>query len=358
MRRAILPLLALAIAVVAPRAAAAQHEGDFVLHDFHFVDGESIPTLRIHYMTLGHIRRDARGVVRNAILVMHGTTGSGQQFHAPVFAGVLYGPGQPFDTTRFFVILPDDIGHGKSSKPSDGMHAHFPHYDYEDMVVAEYRLVTEGLGVNHLLLVMGTSMGGMHTWLWGEDYPTFMDGLMPLASLPGPMSGRNRMMRRMMLDDITQDPGYDGGDYTTQPRGLACALQLMFMMTSSPRQLQKDYPTTSAADAYIVQWQRMMAAREDANDYLYAWDASRDYDPSPRLDRIVRPLLAINSADDQVNPPEIGVMEALMPKVKHGRYVLIPISDRTRGHGTHTLAAVWKPYLVSFLQEIEHDAAR
>jgi homoserine O-acetyltransferase/O-succinyltransferase len=350
--------LALAAGCLTAPGVSAQHEGDYTIKDFHFADGESLPDLRIHYMTLGAPRHDAKGLVTNAVLILHGTTGSGRQFLSPVFAGVLYGPGQLLDTTRYFIILPDGIGHGKSSKPSDGMHAHFPHYDYNDMVKAQHALLTDGLKVNHLLLVMGTSMGGMHTWVWGETYPDFMDGLVPLASLPGPMSGRNRMMRRMMMDDITQDPAYHGGDYIAEPPGLRAALQLMFMMTSSPRQLQKQAPTTAAADDYIEKWETRMFANEDANDYLYAFDASRTYDPSQHLDRITAPLLAINSEDDQVNPPHIGVMEALMPKVRHGRYVLIPTSDQTRGHGTHTLAAVWQGYLKDFMAQITRDTGR
>ena len=350
--------LALAAGCLTAPGVSAQHEGDYTIKDFHFADGESLPDLRIHYMTLGAPRHDAKGLVTNAVLILHGTTGSGRQFLSPVFAGVLYGPGQLLDTTRYFIILPDGIGHGKSSKPSDGMHAHFPHYDYNDMVKAQHALLTDGLKVNHLLLVMGTSMGGMHTWVWGETYPDFMDGLVPLASLPGPMSGRNRMMRRMMMDDITQDPAYHGGDYTAEPPGLRAALQLMFMMTSSPRQLQKQAPTTAAADDYIEKWETRMFANEDANDYLYAFDASRTYDPSQHLDRISAPLLAINSEDDQVNPPHMGVMEALMPKVRHGRYVLIPTSDQTRGHGTHTLAAVWQGYLKDFMAQITRATGR
>jgi homoserine O-acetyltransferase len=359
MRRSIAALaLALAAACLAAHTARAQKEGDYTIKDFHFGDGESLPALRIHYMTLGAPRRNAKGMVTNAVLILHGTTGTGRQFLSPVFAGVLYGAGQLLDTTRYFIILPDGIGHGKSSKPSDGLHAHFPRYDYNDMVTAQHDLLTGALGVNHLLLVMGTSMGGMHSWVWGEMYPDFMDGLVPLASLPAPMSGRNRMMRRMMMDDITQDPAYKGGDYTTEPPGLRDALQLLFMMTSSPRQLQKQAPTTEAADTYIENWETRVFANEDANDYLYAFDASRTYDPSEHLDRIVAPLLAINSEDDQVNPPHMGVMEALMPKVKHGKYVLIPISDQTRGHGTHTLAAVWQGYLKDFMAQIKRDTGR
>ncbi len=359
MRRSIIALaIACTAACATAHAACAQQEGDYTITDFHFGDGESLPDLRIHYMTLGAPRHDAKGLVTNAVLILHGTTGTGRQFLSPVFAGVLYGPGQLLDTTQYFVILPDGIGHGKSSKPSDGLHAHFPHYDYDDMVKAQHDLLANALGVNHLLLVMGTSMGGMHTWVWGEMYPDFMDGLVPLASLPAPMSGRNRMMRRMMMDDITEDPAYQGGDYTTEPPGLHAALQLMFMMTSSPRQLQKQAPTTEAADAYIEDWEKRVFALEDANDYLYAFDASRTYDPSQHLDRIAAPLMAINSEDDQVNPPHMGVMEALMPKVKHGTYVLIPISDQTRGHGTHTLAAVWQGHLKDFMAQIKRATGR
>lgn len=359
MRRSITALLvAFAAACLTGHTACAQKEGDYTIKDFHFADGESLPALRIHYMTLGAPRRDAKGLVTNAVLILHGTTGSGRQFLLPVFAGVLYGPGQLLDTTQYFIILPDGIGHGQSSKPSDGLHAHFPHYDYDDMVRAQHDLLTNALGVHHLLLVMGTSMGGMHTWVWGEMYPEFMDGLVPLASLPGPMSGRNRMMRRMMMDDITEDPAYHGGDYTTEPPGLHAALQLLFMMTSSPRQLQKEAPTPAAADTYIEGWEKRVFASEDANDYLYAFDASRTYDPSQHLDRITAPLMAINSEDDQVNPPHMGVMEALMPKVKHGTYVLIPISDQTRGHGTHTLAAVWQDHLKDFMAQIKRDTGR
>jgi homoserine O-acetyltransferase len=357
--RWIVPLVVAAfLTPIAPRMARAQAEGDYMLENFHFTDGETLPQLRQHYMTLGKPRTDAKGLTTNAVLIQHGTTGTGRQFLSPVFAGVLYGPGQLLDTTKYFIILPDAIGHGKSSKPSDGMHAHFPHYDYADMIRAQYAMLTKGLKVNHLLIVMGTSMGGMHSWMWGEMYPDFMDGLMPLASLPTAMSGRNRMMRRMMKDDIVEDPDYDGGDYKTEPRGLHAALQLMFMMTSSPRQLQKRYPTTDSADAYIERLQQRMFAHEDANDYLYAFEASRDYDPAPKLGLIKAPLIAVNSEDDQVNPPKLGVMEAEMPKVKHGQYVLIPTSDATRGHGTHTMAAIWQSHLADLLAEIKQNTGR
>ena len=306
-------------------------QGDFVMRDFRFADGSVLPELRIHYVTLGAPRRDASGLVRNAVLILHGTTGSGAGFLFPQFAGELFGPGALLDTATHFVILPDGIGTGKSTKPSDGLHARFPHYGYHDMIVAQHRLVTEGLHVNHLLLVMGTSMGGMQTWMWGEAYPDFMDGLVPLASVPTQIAGRNRMMRTMMIDDIRNDPEWKRGDYATQPAGLTAVVQLLFMMTSSPLQLQKLAPTRDSADSYIREYLRRVVAKEDANDYLYQFAASSDYDPAPDLGRITAQVLAINSADDQVNPPELGLMETLIARVKHGRYVLIPISDETRG---------------------------
>ncbi len=328
-------------------------EGNFVIHDFHFSTGEILPELRLHYTTLGTPRRDSDGVVRNAVLVMHGTGGTGHQFLRDSFAGVLFGPGQLLDATRYYIILPDGIGHGGSSKPSDGLHARFPHYGYKDMVTAQYRLLTEGLKVNHLRLVMGTSMGGMHTWLWGETYPTFMDALMPLASLPVEIAGRNRMMRRMVTDSIRTDPGWRNGEYTTQPHGVISALYTLLFMTSCPRQMRIDYPTQAAADAGFDRWIKRVAAHMDANDMLYQFDSSRDYNPAPDLEKIQAPLVAVNSADDQVNPPELGIMEREIRRVPHGRYILIPISDRTRGHGTHTLAAVWKEYLAALLKESE-----
>ena len=331
---------------------AAGAPGDFVMHDFHFADGSVLPALRIHYVTLGKPRRDAAGIVRNAVLILHGTTGNGEGFLRRQFAGELFGPGELLDTATHYIILPDGIGTGRSTKPSDGLHARFPHYGYRDMIVAQHRLLTDGLRVNHLLLVMGTSMGGMQTWMWGEAYPDFMDGLVPLASVPTQIAGRNRMMRTMMIDDIRNDPAWKGGDYVTQPPGLTAAVQLLFMMTSSPLQLQKQAPARDSADAYIHQYLTRMVANEDANDYLYQFAASSDYDPAPDLEHIVAPVLAINSADDQVNPPELRLMETLMSRVKHGRYVLIPISDKTRGHGTHSLPAVWKGYLAEFLSQI------
>ncbi|HXI90611.1 MAG TPA: alpha/beta fold hydrolase [Blastocatellia bacterium] len=326
-------------------------QGDFTIRGFKFDSGEVLPELRLHYRTLGTPRRDATGVVRNAVLVMHGTGGSGGGFISEQFAGVLFRPGQLLDATKYFIILPDAIGHGQSSKPSDGLHARFPHYGYNDLVTAQYRLLTEGLGVNHLRLVMGTSMGGMHTWVWGEKYPDFMDALMPLASLPAQIAGRNRMMRRMVIDSIKSDPEWNNGEYKSQPRGLTAAIYTLLFMTSSPLQWHKQAPTREAADRFFDDMVRRQLSRTDANDMLYAFDASRDYDPGPNLENIKAPLLAINSADDQVNPPELGILEREIKRVKRGRYVLIPISDRTRGHGTHSVPELWKEHLATLLQE-------
>lgn len=330
-------------------------QGDFILRDFKFESGEVLPELKLHYRTLGTPRRDAAGVVRNAVIVMHGTGGSGAGFLSEQFGGVLFKPGQLLDATRYFIILPDGIGHGQSSKPSDGLHARFPHYNYNDMVTAQYRLLTEGLKVNHLRLVMGTSMGGMHSWVWGEKYPDFMDALMPLASLPVQLAGRNRMMRRMVIDSIKNDPEWKQGEYKSQPHGLTAAIYTLLFMTSSPLQWQKQAPTRDAADRMFDDMVSRQLARTDANDMLYAFDASRDYDPAPNLESIKAPLLAINSADDQVNPPELAILEREIKRVKRGRYVLIPISDRTRGHGTHSLSEIWKQDMAQLLAESEQE---
>lgn len=332
-------------------AQAIGREGDFLMRNV-TLQGGTFDTLRLHYTTLGTPRRDAQGVVRNAVLILHGTTGNGRGFLSRAFAGELFGPGQLLDTATHFVILPDAIGTGRSSKPSDGRKGTFPAYGYDDMVTAQHRLVTEGLGVNHLRLVMGTSMGGMQTWMWGYRYPEFMDGLVPLASVPTQIAGRNRMMRQIMADAIRQDPAFAGGHYTAQPAGLRTALSMLFMMTSSPIGLQQQAPTRDSAESYISGWMTQRLASTDANDFLLQFEASRDYDPSPHLARITAPVLAINSADDLVNPPELGLMERLVPRVRSGRYVLIPTSERTRGHGTHSLPALWKDELAAFLRSL------
>lgn len=353
-------LALLALCAGAPLTAAAQGaatspgEHDAVLRDFRFASGESLPALTVHYRTLGTPRRDSAGVVRNAVLILHGTTGSGAQFLSRPFAGELFGPGQPLDTSAYYVVLPDGIGHGRSSRPSEGLHARFPRYTYDDMVDAQHRLLVEVLRVTHLRLVMGTSMGGMHGWVWGERYPTFMDGIVPLASVPTAIVGRNRMLRRMAMDDIRGDPAWHNGDYDAQPPGLRAALQILWVMTSAPLVQHHDAPTRAAADSAITTWLDARFRGMDANDMLYAFDASRDYDPEPMLGRITAPVLAINSADDQVNPPELGLMERLMPRVARGRYVLLPITPETRGHGTHTVAAVWKEPFAAFLASLPH----
>jgi len=310
--------------------------------------------LKLHYRTIGTPQRDATGVVRNAVLILHGTGGTGAGFLSQTFAGQLFGAGQILDATRYFIVLPDGIGHGKSSKPSDGLHVRFPRYTYDDMVRAQHLLLTDGLNVNHLRLVLGTSMGAMHCWVWGEMYPDFVDALVPLASAPTAIAGRNRVMRTMIMDSITRDPNYRNGEYTEQPRqGLTGAINLLMMMTSSPLQWHKSGPTRDAADEWYENQIKSRLASTDANDMLYQYNASRDYDPSPSLDRITAAVLAINSADDVVNPPELGLMEKLMPRVKRGRYILIPTSEQTRGHGTHSLPAVWGKYLEQFLKENE-----
>ena len=333
-------------------------EGDYTVHDFVFKTGEKLPELRLHYITVGTPTRDAGGRVNNAVLIMHGTGGSGGPFLRPTFAGQLFGAGQPLDANRHFIILPDAIGHGKSSKPSDGLHQRFPHYDYDDMVRADYLLINDGLHVNHLRLVMGTSMGAMHTWVWGEMYPDFMDALMPLASAPIQIAGRNRILRDMIMDSIRSDPDFHDGEYTQPIRGLVTAEYALYVMTSCPLCQQKTAPTRDAADKAFQQI-KSRAASLDANDMLYQFDSSRNYNPEPNLDKIKVPLFAINSADDQVNPPELGILEREIKNVPHGRFILIPISDQTRGHGTHSLPAVWKNYLVELLNESEpHTAAR
>ena len=348
--------------LVASIASAADYpsptEGDFTIRDFKFASGETLPELRLHYRTLGTPQKDAQGRTTNAVLIMHGTTGSGAQFIRPEFAGELFGKDQPLDATKFFVVLPDGIGHGKSSKPSDGMHAKFPRYGYLDMIEADYRLLTEGLGVNHARLIMGTSMGGMHTWLWGELHPDFMDALMPLASLPTQISGRNRAWRRMVIDAIRNDPAWNGGEYPAgagQPPSLRTAAEMLWFMSSNPVLRQKDAPSLAKTDELLDKFVDQTVKTDDANDVLYAVEASRDYDPGPNLEKIQARLLAINSADDLINPPELGILEREIKRVPHGRAIVIPLSDKTRGHGSHTVAALWKDQLMKLLKESERS---
>ena len=353
-------ILALALIAARPLIAAdypPPQPADYLIHDFRFNSGEALPEVRMHYLTFGSPRRDGNGKVRNAVLILHGTTGNSSNFVRAEFAGELFGSGQLLDATRYFVVIPDNLGHGKSCKPSDGLHARFPRYGYRDMIEAQYRLLTEGLKVNHLRLVMGTSMGGMHTWLWGQSHPEFMDALLPLASLPSQISGRNRVWRRMIINAIRTDPEWIGGDYQTQPHGLGIAAEVLYFMGSNPVQRQREAPTLARADQFLDAFVANAMKNLDANDVLYALEASRDYDPAPGLEKIQVPLLAINSADDLINPPELGLLEREIQRVKRGKAIVVPLSDRTRGHGTHTLAAVWKDHLGELLNETSTEAA-
>src|SRR5450755_1026290 len=353
-----LGLVGAAIAQPAPAAAPTPppaygqpSENEFVIHDFHFRSGESLPELRIHYTTLGTPARDASGRITNAVLVLHGTGGSGHQFLRAQFAGELFGPGQLLDDSRYFIILPDDIGHGKSSKPSDGLHARFPQYTYEDMVNAQYALVTQGLQVDHLRLVMGTSMGCMHTWMWGESHPDFVDALMPLACLPVQIAGRNRVWRDLIMDAIRTDPQWQLGEYKSEPLGaLRSAAGMLLIGGSAPLQMQMALASRDAADEFLQKYMERELTDLDANDLLYQVNASRDYDPSAGLESILAPVMWINSGDDFVNPPELGLAEREIKRVKNGHFVLLPASDQTHGHGTHSWAAVWQQYLRQLLE--------
>jgi homoserine O-acetyltransferase len=324
-------------------AALAVSEGDLTVKDFRFASGETLPALRLHYRTLG-----TPGLP--AVLVLHGTTGSGAQFLGDSFAGALFGPGQLLDASRHFIVLPDGIGHGGSSKPSDGLHARFPHYAYADMVEAQRRVLDE-LGVKHLRLIVGTSMGCMHGWLWAERWPSLTDAVFPLACLPVQIAGRNRMLRRMMIDSIKGDPAWNGGEYSAQPlQGLRGAMEVLFFMVSAPLVQQAHAPTRDEADRYYEDWLKKRLSAADANDFLYAFEASRDYDPSPSLEKIEAAVTAVNSADDQINPPELGILEREIKRVRRGKAIVLPIGPQTRGHGTHTNAPAWKDHLAELLE--------
>jgi homoserine O-acetyltransferase len=347
----ILVLIATLLAMNTSLAAnyPTPQEGDFIVRDFQFKSGEVLPELKLHYTTIGTPLRDQAGIVRNAVLLLHGTTGSGQFFLRPQFSDVLFGPGQPLDATRYFIILPDSIGHGKSSKPSDSLRARFPHYNFEDMVVAQYRLVTEKLGINHLRLVMGVSMGGSHTWLWGTKYADFTDAIVPLGALPVEIAGQNRMWRRLVIDAVRNDPAWKNGEYTSPPPGLVPALQVFFFMVRSRQQLQTQAPTAVAADQMLDKFVQGMLPQIDANDFLYQWESMRDYNPWPDLEKIQARVLAINFADDQESPPELGIVESAMKRIKRGQAVLIPASDKTLGHITFTLTELWRQYLAELM---------
>ena len=326
-------------------------EGDYVIRDFHFASGETLPELRLHYATLGQPKRDSHGRVVNAILILHGTGGSGRSLINEHFAGVLFGRGQLLDSNRYYIILPDGIGHGKSSKPSDALHARFPQYTYADMVAAQHALVLEGLQVDHQRLVMGTSMGCMHTFMWGEAYPEFVDALMPLACLPVQIAGRNRLWRNLLMQAIRTDPEWLQGEYKSEPLGaLRTAAGLLLIAGSAPLPMQLTLPTRDAADQFLEKYMERQLDELDANDLLYQVAASRDYDPSPGLEKIKVPLTQVNSADDFINPPELGIAEREIKRVKSGRFVLLPASDQTHGHGTHTWAVLWQQYLAQLLE--------
>jgi homoserine O-acetyltransferase len=355
-------LLAAAFAVALAPQAAAQgadyatqlRDADVVLKDFRFADGERLPALRIHYATLGSPHRGTDGAIDNAVMVLHGTGGTGRQFLAPQFANDLYGPGQPLDIRRFFVILPDGIGHGKSSKPSDGLRMHFPKYDYADMVEAQRRMLVEGLGVTRLRLLMGTSMGCMHGFLWAETHPDFARAIMPMACLPTEIAGHNRMWRDAAIQGIEADPAWRGGEYSTQPlQGLRTAVSLLQVAGFAPLYLQKAYPTRAAADAFIEERIAKDIPTRDANDLIYQLDASRTYNPWPALERIRTPIAWVNSEDDFINPPGYGIAEEAARRMKTARYVLIRATSDTRGHGTHTWAKFWRQELIDLLARTE-----
>lgn len=304
----------------------------------------------MHYFTLGKAGRDASGRINNAVLLLHGTGGRGANFLVDGFAGELFGAGQPLDANRWFIVVPDNIGHGRSSKPSDGLRAKFPHYGYQDMVTAQHRLLTEVLGIDHLRLILGTSMGGMHGWLWAVTYPDFMDAMLPMVCLPAQVSGRNRMERRLIVDAIRNDQEWNGGAYQAQPQGLATALRMIVITAGSARQYYVEAPTPEATDRLLERGVRQRMQNADANDLLYAWEASRDYDPAPGLERIRAAVTAVNFADDARNPPELGILEREIQRVPRGRAVTIPAGERTRGHVSFYDATLWKTHLADLLK--------
>lgn len=328
-------------------------DGVVTLPNFRFGTGETLPELNLHYLTLGTPHRNAAGQVDNAILLLHGTGGDAHSLLNPLFSDVLFVPGGLMDISKYFIILPDDIGHGHSSKPSDGLHMHFPAYDYDDMVRSQ-RMMLDQMHVDHLRLILGTSMGCMQTFVWGETYPGFADALAPFACLPVQIAGRNRMMRYMIIQDLKLDPAWMNGEYKTEPQdGLRAANELLLVMGSSPLQMQKTAPMRDDAEKLVDRYLARTMAATDANDMIYYVNASRNYDPSPKLGTITDPVLWINSADDYINPPELGIAEKMVKRMPHAKFILIPISDATRGHGTHTVAAVWKDYLADFIKETE-----
>ena len=352
-------LLAMTVLAASPAIAQVDYakrtsEGDAILRDFAFANGEKLPQLRIHYTTLGTPRRDRIGRIVNAVMVLHGTGGTGQQFLQPQFAQELYGSGQPLDLARYYVILPDGIGHGKSSKPSDGLRMRFPNYGYADMVEAQRRLLTERLGIKRLRLLMGTSMGCMHGFVWGAAHPEMVQAMMPMACLPVRIVGHNRMWRKAAIEGIKADPAWRGGEYRAQPLlGLRTAVSLLQVAGFAPLYLQKNFATAKAADAYIVDRIARDLPTRDANDLIYQLDASTDYDPSASLERIRVPMTWVNSSDDFINPWDYGIAEKAAARLPEAKYVLVRATDETRGHGTHTWARFWKSELIALLKRTE-----
>jgi homoserine O-acetyltransferase len=348
----LLSALLAATSALAQTPAYTGAPADYIAHDFHFNSNETLPQLKLHYLTLGTPHRNANGHVDNAVLLLHGTGGDAHSLFNPLFSKALFGPGQPLDITHYFLIFPDDIGHGDSSKPSDGLRMKFPQYDYDDMVRSQHQMLLDGLHVDHLRLILGTSMGCMQSFVWGETYPDFADALMPLACLPVQLAGRNRMMRYMAIENIENDPAWNHGDYTSEPTvGLRTANEMLLIMGSAPLVMQKQYPTRAAAETYVDTYLARTVAATDANNLIYYVNASRNYDPSPHLDRIKVPVMWINSADDFINPPELGIAEKLVHNMPNAKFVLLPITDQTRGHGTHTIASIWQNYLIELLKE-------
>ena len=339
--------LSAAFALISITALAADYpapkQGEWIARDFKFHTGETMQELRLHYTTIGE-------PTGQPVLVLHGSGGSAASMLTPGFGGELFGPGQPLDAAKYYIIIPDGVGHGKSSKPSDGMKTTFPKYNYEDMVDAQYRLVKEGLGVKHLRLVIGNSMGGMHTWIWGGKYPQFMDALVPMASQPTEMAARNWMLRRMMLETIRNDPDYNGGNYTAQPRMMKYAINAYGIATGGGTLAYQALAPTAAKADKMVDDRLAIAITADANDFVYQWEASRDYNPTPSLEKIEAALLLINAADDERNPPETGVTDAALKRVKNGRLFLIPASNETRGHLTTGNAKFYKKQVEELLQ--------
>ena len=346
----ILLLLALLFALPAQAADWPIQEGDYSIDDFEFGSGEALHEMQMHYTTLGTPHRGPDGEIDNAVMVLHGTGGTGKQFLVPQFADELYGPGAPLDITRYYVILPDNIGHGGSSKPSNGLRMRFPKYDYDDMVEAQRRLLVDGLGVKKLKLILGTSMGCMHAFVWGTRHPGFAERLAPFACQPVEIAGRNRMWRKLSIDAIKSDPAWKNGDYTDQPlAGLRTAASLSVIAGSNPVALQHEFPTRTAAEQALEAAFARRAQGQDANDVIYWYDASRNYDPSPLLEKITVPVLWINSADDFINPPELGIAEREVGRMPRAKFILIPMTTETKGHGTHTWGKFWKKELAELL---------